>query len=99
MPCLPAFRTNQTILDSGTARIITAGKEIRESTHVEYIKPDPNTCTDGKPESGSKSCNCKACTSKKEALAYLRKKIDAVRAERAGGPEMITPEKRLPGAP
>jgi integrase len=53
-----------------------AGKEIRESTHVEFLDPDPND------------------KAHKAALRYLRARIDSVRAERAGGPSVVTPEQK-----
>jgi len=52
------------------------GREIRESTGVPSIEPDPKN------------------TNQKKALQFLKGRVDAVRAERAGGPALITPAKR-----
>lgn len=56
-----------------------AGKEHRESTHVEILEID-----DVK----------KRERNERDALAYLKKKIDEVRAERGGGPLMATAEQK-----
>ena len=77
----PSTRGSGRVFKPGNSRFwhcafYHAGKEIRESTGVEYLDPDP----DDKVQ--------------KAALRYLRARVDAVRAERAGGPALITPEQR-----
>ena len=80
----PSTRGNGRIFKPDNSRFWHAayyhnGKEIRESTHVEFLETD-----DAKKRKQNEN----------EALAKLREKIKAVQAERAGGPSVVTPEQK-----